>query len=471
MFKKRFLIILVFSFLLFANKVDASVVINEVQIGPIGDRFIELYNSDNSPINLTGWYIQRKTEGSETFNSLVTKTNFENKIIDANDYFLISKGGIQDTDIILDNLTLTESNTIQIKNSNGDILDKVSWGSITDGKSTQRVSNDWVIASPTPGKVNSASSSSENNDSESNSENDSEDNDTKEEVKVKPVNKTKILVKNPAFALLPVQFKIDNSLPEDSCGMYQLNFGDGSFIEIKNKSKIDQSFSHTYYYEGEYIVNFECYKSYLSTEPIESSKITMKVVVPTVFISKIGEEKDFFVEISNDTSYEVDISNWSLLSFLHKFIFPKNSTIKAKGKITISPKITGFSFLDKNMLRLVNSEGETIFNYSVPLQTIKKSTIKSTQNKAPTTDFSINMVEEEKSIDNFLYENIGNEISEENLLAGVSGSGREVDDNMLYFGGLFLFLLVSAGGAYAIRSHGREPILKSAGSDFEIIDE
>jgi len=109
-----------------------KILITEIQLSPTSNRFIELYNPNNSAVNLTDWYIHRKTQTGSVFNSLVSKTYFENKTIGANDYFLISRETMGDADIILNSLTLTDSNTIQFKNPNGEIVDKVGWGEASD---------------------------------------------------------------------------------------------------------------------------------------------------------------------------------------------------------------------------------------------------------------------------------------------------------------------------------------------------
>lgn len=140
---------------------QAQVVINEVELNPTGARFIELYNTSNQNIDLTGWYIQRKTQNGTDFGSLVSKTNFKNKSIGANGFFLISRSAMNNTDIVLGDLTLTESNTIQLKNPKGAMIDKMAWGdgnipNPSDGKSIQKISNTWIIASPTPRVLNVA---------------------------------------------------------------------------------------------------------------------------------------------------------------------------------------------------------------------------------------------------------------------------------------------------------------------------
>lgn len=98
-----------------------NILINEVQAEPIASRFIKLYNPNDQEVDLTGYYIQRKTQNSDSFESLVSSTNFENKKISANGYFLISRE-ITGSDILLD-ITLSQGNLIVLKNKNREIVD------------------------------------------------------------------------------------------------------------------------------------------------------------------------------------------------------------------------------------------------------------------------------------------------------------------------------------------------------------
>ena len=107
-----------------------KILISEIQIVPINERFIELYNPNNSSLSLTNWYIQRKTETATSWSSLVSSTKLEGKNIQPRSYFLIAKTN-ENADIILD-LTLTENNSLVLKNPNGEIVDKVGWGTAQD---------------------------------------------------------------------------------------------------------------------------------------------------------------------------------------------------------------------------------------------------------------------------------------------------------------------------------------------------
>jgi len=107
-----------------------KILISEIQIVPINERFIELYNPNDSSLSLTNWYIQRKTETATSWSSLVSSTKFEGKTIQPRSYFLIAKTN-ENADIIFD-LTLTENNSLVLKNPNGEMVDKVGWGNAQD---------------------------------------------------------------------------------------------------------------------------------------------------------------------------------------------------------------------------------------------------------------------------------------------------------------------------------------------------
>lgn len=102
-----------------------NILLSEIQISPIGSRFIELYNPNNTEVDLSGWYIQRKTQTGDSWNSLVSSTYFEGKTIGAEGYFLIASSSQADINL---SLTLTGGNSLILKNSSQEIIDKVGWG-------------------------------------------------------------------------------------------------------------------------------------------------------------------------------------------------------------------------------------------------------------------------------------------------------------------------------------------------------
>jgi len=97
-----------------------EILISEVKVSPIDQRFIKLYNPNDSAVDLAGWYLQRKTATSDSWSSLVSSTKFEGKIILPNSYFLISRTD-NFVDIFLGDLTVSENNFLALKNPNGEI--------------------------------------------------------------------------------------------------------------------------------------------------------------------------------------------------------------------------------------------------------------------------------------------------------------------------------------------------------------
>lgn len=121
-----------------------KILINEIQVDPISQRFVELYNPNSTDINLTGWYLQRKDKNDTSWGTFVSSTNFKDKIIPAGGYFLISKE-LANSDI-LSNITLTNDNSLALKNPKGAIIDKVGFGQAMDFQTSPFATN------PAPGQ-------------------------------------------------------------------------------------------------------------------------------------------------------------------------------------------------------------------------------------------------------------------------------------------------------------------------------
>ena len=106
------------------------ILINRIQVAPIEQRFVELYNPNIQDVDLTGWYLQRKTAMASSWSSFVSSTNFEDKTILANGHFLISRE-LPNSDILL-NITLSDNNSLVLKDSGRNIIDEVGYGSVSD---------------------------------------------------------------------------------------------------------------------------------------------------------------------------------------------------------------------------------------------------------------------------------------------------------------------------------------------------
>lgn len=154
---------------------EIKILISEIQISPIEERFIELYNPNRNDVDLGGWYIQRKTESASSWNSFVSSTRFKGKIIKAKSHFLIASS-FKESDIIF-KMTLTQNNSLVLKNPKRKIIDLVGWGEKSqefenssalnpdiqksiqrkrdqktgDYKDSDNNASDFIISDPTPG--------------------------------------------------------------------------------------------------------------------------------------------------------------------------------------------------------------------------------------------------------------------------------------------------------------------------------
>jgi len=371
--KKVFFIFFIFLFLLNTKILYANVVINEVELNPTTERFIELHNTGNSSVDLTGWYIQRKTATGSTFGSLVSNTNFTGKSIDAGGYFLISKSEMTDADIIYNNLTLTESNTIQIKNNSGDVVDKLGWGDSNDcdsncapnppeGQSIQKINDDWVIGSPTPRYENSDSSGGTTSGEDDTNDDTSDSYTTSDTLDILKVT-TKILAPRTVVAKIP--FEISSSTTTNRKEIYQVgkyvwNFGDGVVEEYSDF----MPFEYMYDYPGEYLLTLSYFGSRLEEIPESKDKFIIKVVPSNIYISSVGGMDDPFVEVENKSSYEISLSSWILSTSKKYFTIPNGTIILPKKKIKFSPRVTKFNFNDLDQIFLLDNSKNKIAFYS-----------------------------------------------------------------------------------------------------------
>jgi len=358
-------IFLTFLFLFFPAATFAQVVINEVQLLPTDLRFVELYNTSDSDIDLTGWYIQRKTETGSSFGSFVSSTKFENKIIGARGYFLISKNSNSD---IVTTLTLTESNTLQIKDSKGNVINKIGWGNSSDcggscapnpaeGQSIQRTASGWIAASPTPGATNESFGGTQGEILDSSDESESSD-------------KSSLTNVSSLSAQLDVQAGSDRATSPGSPIWFQAtikknttkanvdlnwSFGDGN-VGVGNLV------SHTYKYSGDYVVVL----SAKAGEIYSVSRFKVKVAAPDIIVSDGGE----YLEILNKSSGEVNLFNWKLESEGKAYIFQPNTIILPKSSIKIDKSILSIKDYGISLgISLKNSLGEEIF-FTEPIREV-----------------------------------------------------------------------------------------------------
>ena len=120
-----------------------KILISEVYLGSENnpkDEFVELYNPNDQEIDLSGWYLQRKTKNAKKFSSYASSKLFSNKKIPGKGYFLIARedSSFEKIADVIVNKPLTFNNTLVLKNPARKIVDEVCWKEVPSAKSYGR---------------------------------------------------------------------------------------------------------------------------------------------------------------------------------------------------------------------------------------------------------------------------------------------------------------------------------------------
>lgn len=436
--------------------------------------WIEIYNdgSNDITIDASKWRIYDGS-GNRTINGEVDFS------ISAGSYIVLAgdkdafladhvgfSGIVYDTGITSLNNT---GDTLKIIDQDGNAIDTIvyvsSQGGAGDGNSLQKISGSWSGASPTPSAINEGAvfppipppvvspsgGGSVSSGSSGSGSTETIKPKTTEEQKIK----TQIFSKNIGVVGIPVSFdgRVYGHQGEKLySGKVFWNFGDGDSKEIQ--LNYNQPFTHTYFYPGEYTVSFFYYSNYYSDIVDASSQVTIKIIPASVTISRVGDEEDFFIELSNDTDYGIDISSWFLVGDNKSFTIPKNTVLASKKKLIISPRITNFSILDKSSLKLMTPQNEIVFNYAVAME---KPSYSRKISKSNTT--TVSTVATAKLSD----------ILPANAVASELAQDKNSTNSFPIFPVISaIFIGVSAYGAYFIR---KRKASSEPGTDFDIMDE
>lgn len=472
----------------------AEVVINEVMYNASdGDTdWVEIYNNGNSGVLIKTTGAADAWRISTTDSPSPTKYNLANPdfTIQAGEYVILAcdkstflskhasfSGNV--VDITASGFS-NSGGRLQLYDAAGNSINSANYGPTYgangDGNSLQKMNDStWHAYLPTPGMVNQVStppppvatgSLPANDFGSKNTPLDSavvteSKNKTAETPKAEI--KTEINVKDTGFVGLPLSFKATTygiHGEQLRSGKYFWNFGDGDSKEIVATESAP--FSHTYFYSGEYTVTLDYFSNnYFYAEiPDATSTVTIKIIPAQIVISRVGDEKDFFVEITNNTDYPADLSNYFLQSEAKTFIIPRNTILQSKKSLIISPKITNLSNEDKKTLKLMTPDGGVAYDFTATLSSAQIFTKKS----APE-----NILNSENKNQNINLSEM--EVSENNLSASAIESEVQNSNNThskIVFIIFAIFIGISAGGVYFVRSRGSIP---GHENDFEILDE
>ncbi|MDO8659189.1 MAG: lamin tail domain-containing protein [Candidatus Parcubacteria bacterium] len=489
---KKILIVAGFIFLSSFHIAKAEVVFNEIMYDPqdadVQREWVEIHNDTNSDLDLSNWKFLEKIDANNhglvlvQGNAIVPSGGYALIVIDLAKF--LASWSFNGTIYKVNSVTSLNNTGAKLILKNSSVIEVNSYeynfttGGAGDGNTLQKISGIWSGATPTPGEANEVIAPAPPADtpvivgSSSSSGSSSETKNKIEEIKVKIIGKNNAIVDIP-LVLQANAFGQKGELLSD--GRYFWNFGDGDSKELTLREMNSiKKLTHTFLYSGEYNIYLEYYANYYGDVPDAFERMTVKVVSADIAISKVGDEKDFFIELTNNAGYDTDISNWILSSDNKSFKIPRNTIIVSKKKIILSPKITGFSFSDKNNLKLITEQGNVVFDNAPVVAPVTPQII----TKTPSLILPLDKGEMPKA------EGVNSIISDEqipveNLQAtpenNLGGQASVINsdipkNNYSYLSTLvsLIFIGSSAGVVYFIR---QKKVIAKTGDDFEILDD
>ena len=356
----------------------ASLEITEIMYDPKGantnHQWIEVYNNGSSPTSIDAlkWrfndgashYLNNKVDFSVPAQSYFILTGDKNTFMADHTNFA---GTVIDTVMSLDK----DNGNVSLVND-GTTVDSVAYnsslGASEDGNSLQKSGSSWVAALPTPGLATASDNISQNQvlsisgGGSSSSPSGSSVVVPKKEMAPPKIN-TEIISKNVVIA--GIDFKVDQKTTGYNkenlyYGRYIWNFGDGVSREISNQNG---SFLYRYDYPGEYLMTLSYSRNYYGSNIDATDRMIIKVIPASVVISSVGTISDPYVELENKSTYETDLSNWSVKGKNNYFNIPDGTLIMSGKKIKLSPRVTKFNSDDLNNISIVSPSGEVVSSY------------------------------------------------------------------------------------------------------------
>ncbi len=331
----------------------ASVSINEIMYdleGTDTDReWIEIVNNGTDSVNLSNWkfYENNSNHGLVLVSgSEVLGPGSFAVIVDSPDTFLIDWPNFSGN--LFDSSWSSFSNsgeTFSIKNEDDELIDEVTYvtedGAAGDGNSLQKINEEFLPASPTPGLENQSSVAEEEL---SNTEEESQTVSTEEETSTE---EDTLGIPDRITAGEELKFK---PMVYDSNGeplfkaLFEWSFGDGS----TRKDLYRKDFGYTYKFPGTYVIYLEIYLNGKKDEPDYTYRQTIQVVSSSISLSLLPEG----LSIKNKSVYELDLGDWYLtLDSKNFFVIPKNTILLPGKEITLSFDVLGQDKIEEVILK------------------------------------------------------------------------------------------------------------------------
>jgi len=352
--------------------VNAQVFISEIMYdaegSDTGKEWIEICNTGED-VNLEGWKLLENESGHNisiidgvSINLFIARNQCVVVVVnkkDINNFYECNPGFSKNLLYSAFNSLNNSSLKITLKDLYGIDIDSVSYTSDQrangNGNSLQLINGEWIEAFPTPGLPNVSESQSSQIQTQTQEQNTNQ----KQEIVSLPELKTQQIFADAGkdrsvIVGADTQFKgiatgLENALIENA--RFSWSFGDGDIQDGKN-------ILHNYKYPGDYIVVLNI----SSGEYSASDRILVKALPADIVISDANNN---FIELQNNSDYELNLSWWRIRSGENFFTIPKDTIVLPNSSLKISSKITGFYQNDLLQVFLLYPNGEIVKRYNV----------------------------------------------------------------------------------------------------------
>lgn len=137
----------------------------------------------------------------------------------------------------------------------------------------------------------------------------------------------------------PIEFKVESNKEITRQTILKWNFGDGlvGYGEVV---------SHTYLYSGDYVAVLNA----SGPDGQAVSRVNVRIVPSELSISFASSER---IEITNNSSSEVNLYGRALTAYSKIFVFPQDTIVKSKQKVSFGANVTGLSPISQFQVSLL----------------------------------------------------------------------------------------------------------------------
>lgn len=340
-----------------------ALTVSEIISNPVGDdggrEWVEIVNKGDISVDVSAVTFSIKG-GNQVTSTLVSGS----QIIPPGGYAIIASTVSSQTKFLQDypsydgtllkaSMSLVNTGTTSLTlYINGVQSDFISYVAAKEGLGYGVVEGGLAVTEPTPGKENKRYQSVDTGDGSPSNSNQitlPQSYDTLPQLTLFLPKEKKVVAGAESVYSISV---VDDKGQEVNNVLYDWSFGDGGHAT-------GSSTKHIYHYAGKYILEVEATNGKMQGK----GRITIYVYSPEIAVSSIKYGKyGSYVTITNPSSYELDISGWSLSVDGAGFRFPKN-TMLGSGVTKFPGLVMGFASTtvsSSTVIKLLFPSGEEV---------------------------------------------------------------------------------------------------------------